>query len=92
MTTTSAAPAAPTDMVIATTNTGRMVHMSLSGRRPLCGPKGGEVDQVLGTLGEGIEGTLAGLATAAVAPSRLCGHCFYAQTRMAYRAFVKAAK
>lgn len=89
--TTNTAPAA-SDMVIATTNTGRKVHMSLGGRRPLCGPKGGQVEQVLGVLDEGIEGTLAGLADAAVVPSRLCGHCFYAQTRMAYKGFVKAAK
>lgn len=81
-----------TDMVLATTNTGRKVHMSLGGKRPLCGPKAGAVEDVLGVMGDGIEGTMSALIAAKVAPSRLCGHCFYTQTRMSYAATVKAAK
>lgn len=75
-------------MQIATTTTGRKVHMVWQGR-PMCGPKSGSVDQVIGELGDdGIEGTIAGLLAAKVAPSRLCGHCFYITTRTAYKAAV----
>lgn len=76
-----------TEMQIVTTTTGRKVHMVWQGR-PMCGPKSGSVDQVVGSLGEGLPGTLSGLQAARIAPSRLCGHCFATRTRAAYRASV----
>lgn len=72
-------------MQIATTTTGRKVHMVWQ-NRPMCGPKSGAVDQIVGELGEGLPGTLAGLTAAKVAPSHLCGHCFATRTRAAYKA------
>jgi hypothetical protein len=72
-------------MEIATTTTGRKVHMVWQDR-PMCGPRSGSVDQVVGSLGDGLSGTISGLQAAKIAPSRLCGHCFAARTRAAYRA------
>lgn len=77
------------DVVLATTTYGRKVHMAM-GARPFCGLKAGQVDEVLSVIDEGVEGTIAGLLAAKVAPSRLCGHCFYVKTRAAYRAMVAA--
>jgi hypothetical protein len=77
------------DTVIATTTYGRKVHMAM-GARPVCGLKAGQVDEVLAVIDEGIEGTIAGLLAAKVAPSRLCGHCFYVKTRATYRATAAA--
>jgi hypothetical protein len=74
-----------TEMAIATTDTGRQVHLAL-GKRTCCTES---VDQVIAVLDDTNPDSRAVLLETLhanrVAPSRLCGHCFYAQLRMAYR-------
>lgn len=73
-----------TQTFLATTTTGTKVHMSFGGTRPMCGPKAGSVDKVLLDMAD--LGAIGALLAANVAPSRVCGHCFYAQTRHAHKA------
>ncbi|QYN17506.1 hypothetical protein [Amycolatopsis sp. DSM 110486] len=68
------------------TATTRKVHMAWGHNgNALCGG-GIVVTDSLGDLADGQETTIAALLAAKVAPTRLCGKCFYPRLRAIYRA------
>jgi hypothetical protein len=74
--------------VIGATET-RKVHLAFgSNGNMLCG-RGQITTHVADLADEGQAGTIAALKAAKVAPSRLCGPCFYPRFRAVYRAAAK---
>lgn len=72
------------DVVAATTREGRKVHLAWGNRTVLCDMSERATGLVAVFPGDGLEGTVAGLAEAGVRKSRLCKHCFTVATRKAY--------
>lgn len=79
-----------TSQVLAT-SANRKVHLAWGHTlKPLCNRD--QVSDIVAQLPEsGQEHTVSALLTAKVAPSRLCGHCFYPRFRAIYKAAAKTS-
>lgn len=74
-------------VIAATSTTGRKIHMGWDSGQIFCQltPGGARVKDTIANLGdEGAETTIAALAAANVAPSKLCGHCYSPKLRKTY--------